>query len=107
MVVDRGQAYIGSMNLDPRSAVLNTEAGLLIRGPEMAGQVARFIEASMTREQSYLVKIDPDSAPDERKLIWLEQLGGQEIRHAVEPRAGLLRRFLIDMVSKLPIEEDL
>ncbi len=107
MVVDRGQAYIGSMNLDPRSAVLNTEAGLLIRGPEMAGQVARFIEASMTREQSYLVKIDPDSAPDERNLIWLEQRESKEIRHVDEPRAGLLRRFLIDLISELPIEEDL
>lgn len=107
MVVDRTQAYIGSMNLDPRSALLNTEAGLLIRGPELAGQVARFIEAGMNREQSYLVKIDPDSNPAERKLMWLELRGGKEVRHVDEPRAGLLRRFLIDMIGELPIEEEL
>jgi putative cardiolipin synthase len=107
MVVDRTQAYIGSMNLDPRSALLNTEAGLLIRGPELAGQVARFIEAGMNREQSYLVKIDPDSNPAEGKLMWLELRGGKEVRHVDEPRAGLLRRFLIDMIGELPIEEDL
>lgn len=107
MVVDRARAYIGSMNLDPRSVLLNTEAGLLIHGPELAAQVARFIEAGMSREQSYLVKIDPDSDPAERKLIWLERQGGKEFRHADEPRAGLLRRFLIDLMSELPIEEDL
>lgn len=107
MVVDREQAYIGSMNLDPRSALLNTEAGLIIREPELAGQVARFIEAGMNREQSYLVKIDPDADPAGAKLVWLEQQGGQEVRHDSEPRAGVLRRFLIDLLSELPIEEEL
>ncbi len=107
MVVDREQAYIGSMNLDPRSALLNTEAGLIIREPELAGQVARFIEAGMSRKQSYLVKIDPDADPADAKLVWMEQQDGREVRHDSEPRVGFLRRFLIELLSELPIEEDL
>ncbi len=107
IVVDREQAYIGSMNLDPRSALINTESGLIIQGRELAGQVARFIETGMSRDQSYQVRIDPDSDSNQRKLIWLEQQGEREVTHPVEPRSGLIRRFLIDLLTGLPIEGDL
>ncbi|WP_281374137.1 phospholipase D-like domain-containing protein [Mycoplana rhizolycopersici] len=36
MVFDRKAVFIGSFNLDPRSAVINTEAGLYIESPELA-----------------------------------------------------------------------
>ena len=36
MVFDREAVFIGSFNLDPRSAVINTEAGLYIESPELA-----------------------------------------------------------------------
>ena len=107
MVVDREQVYVGSMNLDPRSAWLNTESGLLIRSPELAGQVARFIEADMSPEQSYSVRIEPAGDPPQDRLVWLEQQGGREVRHIQEPRAGLLRRLLIHLIGLLPIEDEL
>ncbi len=107
MVVDREQAYVGSMNLDPRSAWLNTEGGLLLRSPELAGQVARFIEAGMSPELSYAVRIDPDGDPSEDRLIWLEEQGGKAVRHDHEPRTGLLRRLFIGLIGLLPIEDEL
>ena len=107
LAVDREWAYVGSMNLDPRSALLNTEAGLLVRGPELARQVARFIEAGMGREQSYLVRLDPDSDLSERRLLWVEKLGDREVIHTEEPGAGFLRHFLVDVLSGFDIEEDL
>jgi cardiolipin synthase C len=33
MAFDREAVFIGSFNLDPRSAVINTEAGLYIESP--------------------------------------------------------------------------
>ena len=39
-VIDRKILVIGSMNLDPRSANLNTELALVIHSPALAGQVA-------------------------------------------------------------------
>jgi cardiolipin synthase C len=107
VVWDRAHAYVGSMNLDPRSVLLNTEGGLVLHGAEMAGQVARFIEADMSLEESYLVRLDPDSGPGDEKLVWLERRDGREERHAVEPRTGFLRRLLINLLSLLPIEGDL
>jgi len=107
LVVDRNQAYIGSMNLDPRSALLNTEGGLIIHGPDMAEQVARSIEADLSPEMSYEVRLDPDRDTAEGRLVWVERRGGQEIRHQEEPRAGFLRQLIIDVLSELPIEADL
>jgi len=37
--------FLGSMNLDPRSAKLNTELGLIIDSAEMAQQLATFADA--------------------------------------------------------------
>ncbi len=107
LVVDRSQAYIGSMNLDPRSVLLNTEGGLIIHGADMAEQVARCIEADLSPEMSYQVRLDTEADPTGKRLVWVERRDGQEVRHAEEPRAGFLRRFLIDVLSELPIEEDL
>lgn len=107
LVVDRQVAYVGSMNLDPRSALLNTEAGLILRSPELAGQVARYIEADMSRQRSYLVKLDPEGTAEERSLIWLDSQRGKEEIHRQEPGVGLLRKLLIDSLGLLPLEEDL
>ena len=37
-VVDRQKLFVGSFNLDPRSAKLNTELGVIIESPELAGR---------------------------------------------------------------------
>ena len=44
LVFDRESVFIGSYNLDPRSANINTEAGLYVESPELAEQVAAFME---------------------------------------------------------------
>ena len=38
-VADRRYVFIGSMNLDPRSAAINTEMGALVDSPELAESV--------------------------------------------------------------------
>jgi putative cardiolipin synthase len=107
LVFDRQRVYIGSMNLDPRSVLLNTEVGLLIDSPTLASQVAGFIEATMMPEQSYRVRLDPDGPADEPRLNWLERRGGEERRHIVEPATDLWLRAFVEVLSALPIEEDL
>ena len=42
-IVDRRRMFIGSMNLDGRSARLNTEIGVLIDSPALAAQFTRFM----------------------------------------------------------------
>lgn len=55
MVVDRQRSFIGSMNLDPRSEVFNSEMGVVIDSPALAGQLARRIERDMGGDNSWQV----------------------------------------------------
>ena len=62
MVIDSQTLFIGTFNLDPRSANLNTEVGALINDPVLAQQVEHQIEIDMQPENSWNAKTDyPDS----------------------------------------------
>src|SRR3546814_2912584 len=48
-VVDGRWLFLGSMNMDPRSAELNTELGLIIDSPELSAQVQKLVDRSEER----------------------------------------------------------
>ena len=53
MVIDGRIVFIGTFNLDPRSANLNTEVGMLVESHEIAGQVTKSIERDMAPGNSW------------------------------------------------------
>ena len=70
MVIDSQKLFIGTFNLDPRSAHLNTEIGVLIHNPQLAAQVEQQIQIDMQPENSWNAKTDsPDS-----EASWLKRL---------------------------------
>jgi putative cardiolipin synthase len=90
-VVDRSRVYIGSFNLDPRARDYNTEMGVLIDSPELAGKLAQLAEALMQPENSWQVKLD-----DQGKLIWQS---GNDIRTR-QPAQSFWQRVM-DVFFKL------
>jgi len=62
MVIDDDLMFIGTFNLDPRSANLNTEVGVLIESEQLAGQLTSSIERDIQPENSWLTT--SDSNPD-------------------------------------------
>jgi putative cardiolipin synthase len=66
MVADGERVYIGSMNFDPRSALLNTEMGVFINSPGLAEALSKLIERDMQPENSWRVDLD-----DGGKLRWI------------------------------------
>ena len=61
MVVDGKLAFIGTYNLDPRSENLNTEVGVVIHDPAVAGIVEQAIETDMQPGNSWnAAKDKPD-----------------------------------------------
>ncbi len=44
VVIDKRMSYLGSMNLSPRSATINTEFGAVIDSPQLANELFRLIE---------------------------------------------------------------
>ena len=56
MVIDRQRSFIGSMNLDPRSEVFNSEMGVVIDSPVLAMNLARRMERDMDTANSWQVE---------------------------------------------------
>jgi len=78
MVIDGKIVFIGTFNLDPRSANLNTEVGILVESRELARQVTESIERDMAPGNSWQTTADfnPDFVVSRGKRFktWLNRL---------------------------------
>ena len=68
-VVDEERTFVGSMNMDARSARINTEAGIVIRSAPLARLVAKYLRVRQELA-SYKVQMQGD------RLGWLSREGG-------------------------------
>ena len=74
LVVDRGVAFVGTYNLDPRSENLNTEVGVVIHDAQQAAAVADAIATDMLPGNSWnAASDDPDgyASTVKRLRAWL------------------------------------
>jgi putative cardiolipin synthase len=102
MIIDRRWVFVGSMNLDPRSAFLNTEMGVLIESPELAGQLRAQFERTTGPELSYRVVLEEDEG-----LVWYDRVNGRERRLEREPDASAGRRLAVTLLRLVPMESQL
>ncbi len=102
VVVDERLAYIGSMNLDPRSATLNTEFGALIDSPALAKQLKTLIDIDRLHS-AYALRLAPDGSccewiiPDSDGLQFL----------SLEPDSRWWMRWLGSLLQPLAPEDHL
>ena len=102
MAFDQEAVFIGSFNLDPRSAWINTEAGLYIESPELAQMLTAHMAAGVAPANSYRVFLDPKG-----KVVWETESGGQRVRYRNEPETGFRRRLVAFLLKLLPIDSQL
>lgn len=96
---DRKRIFVGSFNLDPRSARLNTEMGVLIDSPRLAGQLSSQLDSSLPNA-AYQVRLTPQG-----DLEWIERdASGQQTIYTSEPGTSGLRRLWVNFLKVLPIE---
>ena len=96
--VDGARVFVGSFNFDPRSAALNTEMGLVISSPELAGRVASAFKDTVPAA-AYEVHISPKG-----ELEWTERTEEGEVTYQTEPGTSAWRRFSVGFLSLLPID---
>ena len=96
-VVDDELVFVGSFNLDPRSAYLNTEMGAFVRHPGLAAEMRREFERMTDGERSWAVE------PRGLRLAWTD--GTRTLRH--EPDSSPARRILARILGWLPLEPQL
>ena len=102
VVVDERFAYIGSMNLDPRSATLNTELGALIDSPSLASQLKTLIDIDRLHS-AYALRLAADGSCCE----WVIPDSDGRLVLDLEPDSRWWMRWLGSLLQPLAPEDHL
>jgi len=101
-VIDRSIVFIGSMNLDPRSASKNTELGIIAECPALAKEVIRVIHISKL-QSAYRLRFGPDG----ETLQWLTMDDDGEVVLVAEPDTTFFTRFQNMLLAPFVPEQQL
>ena len=101
-VIDQRLLFIGSMNLDARSARANTEIGLVIESPELIEAASGTLVRRLLASGAYELRL----APDRQHIEWVESHeGGASVVHAQEPDSAWLLRLKLWLLAPFVGEE--
>lgn len=96
--VDGEKVFIGSFNFDQRSAMLNTEMGLVVDSAPLAHRIHhRFVKSQ--HRAAWQLRLTPGG-----KLQWVDFDAGKERVVEKEPDATLWKRMLVLLAYLLPVE---
>ncbi len=98
--IDGERVFVGSFNLDPRSADLNTESGFVIDSAVMAKRIDA-VFADHLPKVSYVLRLNAEG-----HVEWQDTPSPDGTRSVLDhdPQSGLWKRALVKMLSWLPIE---
>jgi putative cardiolipin synthase len=102
IVFDRESIFVGSFNLDPRSANINTEMGLYVEDTELARQLAVYMDEGVQPSNAYQVMLD-----ENEKIVWRTQIDGAPVTYTTEPESTFWQRFMSGFIKMLPVEGQL
>ena len=104
-VLDREQVFVGSLNLDPRSVVENTEIGIMVTSTEVADKLADGFD-QIVETMAFRLELYTDEEGLEL-ITWHGLENGKERVWTVDPHTGFWHRFGVFLVSLLPVESQL
>ena len=87
LVIDQKTVFIGSLNMDGRSARLNSELGLVIHSSEIARQVTSLLD-DLSADGSYRLALDSRG-----RIVWSSGEPGEERIWHKDPETTLLQRI--------------
>jgi putative cardiolipin synthase len=95
--VDGRRVYVGSFNFDPRSAIHNTELGVVLESPQLAAQVDSLF-ATQLGNSAYTVTLVDD------RLQWQAVEGDSLRQWRHEPKVSVWRRAWLRVLRLLPLD---
>jgi cardiolipin synthase C len=99
LVIDQNIVFVGSMNMDARSAHTNSELGLVVRSPEIARQVTSLLD-DLSADGSYRLSLDRSD-----HIVWSSgELGAETLWH-IDPETTRMQRFLLKALAPFAPEE--
>jgi putative cardiolipin synthase len=100
LVIDQRTVFIGSMNMDARSAHTNSELGLVMRSAEIARQVTSLLD-DISADGSYKLQLVDHS----NKIEWSSGEAGSEKTWYTDPETTRLQRFTLKVLAPFAPEE--
>ncbi|ATD68786.1 phospholipase D family protein [Luteimonas chenhongjianii] len=101
-LVDGRHGFVGSFNLDPRSANLNTEMGVMFDDAALGAALFEEFRHLTSPGMSYWVFLDADG-----RTRWLDRAEDPPVVLTTEPDSTRLQRLIASVVRWLPIESQL
>ncbi len=98
VVLDERLLVVGSMNLDLRSQLQNTEVALVIRSRKLAGDTVRLIEPALA-SGAYKVELQ------DGQLVWRAPQGSGLKDSMTEPDASLGLKLMLTLIGPFAPEE--
>lgn len=100
-IIDDAIGFVGSFNLDPRSARLNTEMGVFFENTGIADQLSQRYKNVMQSDVSYELVLR------DGQMIWLDDRQSELKEWEKDPETSLWKRMIVKIVSWLPVESQL
>jgi phosphatidylserine/phosphatidylglycerophosphate/cardiolipin synthase-like enzyme len=100
LVIDQKMVFIGSLNMDARSAHTNSELGLVIRSADIAHQVTNLLD-DISADGSYKLRLVDHT----NRIEWTSGEPGSEKTWYTDPETTRLQRFMLKILGPFAHEE--
>jgi putative cardiolipin synthase len=104
-ILDRERVFIGSLNLDPRSVVENTEIGAVIESKIIAVAMAEWFDENIA-DIAFRLELVSD-VNGKQSIVWHGIENGVAQTYTREPKTSFWRRFGVGFLRLFPIESQL
>jgi cardiolipin synthase C len=99
LVIDQKIVFVGSLNMDERSARTNSELGLVISSAEIAHEVTGLLD-DISTDGSYKVQLDPHD-----RVEWVSGDGGTQKVWHTDPGTSRTERIWLKLLSPFAPDE--
>ena len=110
-VIDNNRVLIGSYNIDPRSANINTEVVILVKSEELARKVKQALLRDMHPRNSYQVYLEKEINEQGKikfgSMRWSGEEEGKLVVHKNEPNTNFMKKFGELLFGIFPIDDQL
>lgn len=96
--IDGSKVFIGSLNFDPRSTLLNTEMGFVIESETLATLIHKRFTQSQ-RDAAWQLRLDRWG-----RINWIDRQQEEEKVLKKEPATRFWQRVLVRLAAILPVE---
>ncbi|WP_420997812.1 phospholipase D family protein [Cupriavidus sp. 30B13] len=105
-MVDRRLLFVGSLNLDPRSARLNTEMGVVLDSAALCAALGAGLDDKLL-DVAYKVMLETDPAGGQPRMVWITREDGLLKTYRSEPDMSFLQHVGQGLLRLLPLEAEL